>query len=85
MSSFAPFLKSSVNRSGALSSGDFSSIILSLFTDVFLVVISIVVDKIPTEYVSLTFCQTPDLIITPITVLYRYQLFLAMLINADDN
>jgi hypothetical protein len=24
-----------------------------------------VVDKIPTEYVSLTFCQTPDLIITP--------------------
>jgi hypothetical protein len=49
-------LGSSVNRSGALSSGDFSSIILSLFTDVFLVVISIVVDKIPTEYVSLTFC-----------------------------
>jgi hypothetical protein len=36
----------------------------AVFTDVFLVVISIVVDKIPTEYVSLTFCQTPDLIIT---------------------
>jgi hypothetical protein len=69
---FAPFLKSSVNRSGALSSGDFSSIILSLFTDVFLVVISIVVDKIPTEYVSLTFCQTPDLIITPEELLGEY-------------
>ncbi|SMG64934.1 hypothetical protein BMETH_2871114654, partial [methanotrophic bacterial endosymbiont of Bathymodiolus sp.] len=40
------------------------TIILSLLTDVFLVIISIVVDKIPTEYVSLTFGQTSDLIIT---------------------
>jgi REP element-mobilizing transposase RayT len=32
---------------------------------VFLVINSIVVDKILTEYVNLIFCQTPDLIITP--------------------
>ncbi|MEN8132446.1 MAG: hypothetical protein ABFS45_20155, partial [Pseudomonadota bacterium] len=36
---------------------------------VFLVVNSIVVDKIPTEYVNLSFFQTPDLIITQIFTL----------------
>jgi len=68
MSSLAPFLKRYVNRSGRLLLVILVQKILSSLTEVFLVVISIVVDKIPTEYVSLTFCQTPNLIITRLSM-----------------